>query len=157
MDASPWLRLWVEAVRLPDGRVVDDFYTLDMPDFVIVTALIQEGAVVVGRQYRHGPRRVVSALPAGYIELNESALEAAKRELLEETGYGGGRWEELGAFVVDGNRGCGQAHVFLAMGVERVADPTDGDLEERQIVLLSPSEFLNAISRGDFTLHSRGC
>ncbi len=147
VDASPWLRLWVETVRLPDGRVVDDFYTLEMPDFVVVMALNRAGEVVTERHYRHGLRRVVLALPAGYIAGDEQPLKAAQRELAEETGYGGGIWEELGTFSIDGNRGCGQAHIFLARNVEWLVEPCSGDLEERQVLLLSPPEFLEAIAR----------
>jgi ADP-ribose pyrophosphatase len=149
VDASPWLRLWVETVRLPDGRVVDDFYVLDLPGFVVVTAVTQDDEILVERQYKHGMRKIVLALPAGYIEDDETPLVAAKRELLEETGYGGGDWQALGSFVKDGNRKGGTAHLFLAQGVERKAEPNDDDLEERQVLQLTPSRFLQAIRTGD--------
>jgi len=149
VDASPWLQLWVETVRLPDGRVIDDFYTLDMPDFVVIAALTPTGKVIAERHYKHGVRQVVLALPAGYIDEGEVPLTAGQRELLEETGYSGGTWEPLGVFAVDGNRGGGWAHLFLARGVERQQKPSDNDLEEKQVLLLSPAEFLGAIARRD--------
>ncbi len=148
-DALPWLRVWAEVVRLPDGRVIEDFYTLDMPDFVVIAALTSEDMLVVERHYKHGLRRVVTALPAGYIEDDESPVAAAQRELLEETGYGGGQWEFLGVFATDGNRGGARGHLFLAREVTRLQEPSGVDLEERHILLMSPDEFSEAIACGD--------
>jgi len=147
-DASPWLRLWVETIRLPDGRIIDDYYTLDIPDFVVIVALTPNGDLLAERFYRHSPRRVVLSLPAGYIKEGESPLIAAQRELAEETGYTGGDWQALGAFTVDGNRGAGSAHIFLARGVEPGMPLDDDDLEERQVLLMPQQEFLGAIQSG---------
>ena len=145
VDVHPWLRLWREVVKLPDGRVVDDYYTLDMPDFVVVTAFTRGDQIVAERHYKHGVRRVVLALPAGHLEANEEPISAAQRELLEETGYGGGMWHALGTFAVSGTRGCGQAHFFLAREVEWVAEPTSDDLEQTEVLLVTPDQFLRAI------------
>jgi len=149
VDASPWLRLWVETIRLPDGRVIDDYYTLDMPDFVVIVALTPGGDLLAERFYRHGPHRVVLSLPAGYIKEGEAPLAAAQRELAEETGYTGGDWQALGVFTVDGNRGAGSAHIFLARGVEPGTPLDDDDLEERQVLLMPLQEFLGAIQSGE--------
>jgi ADP-ribose pyrophosphatase len=88
-------------------------------------------------------------LPAGYLEPDEDPLEAAKRELLEETGYVAEYWSFLGAFCADGNRGCGRAHIYLATGARRVAEPDSGDLEEMVIDLMAMSELFDAIRRGE--------
>jgi ADP-ribose pyrophosphatase len=148
-DARPWLRLYGDDVELPDGRAVHEFYSIDMPDHAIIVALTDENRVVVERNYKHGPRRVCINLPAGYIEPDEDPLDAARRELLEETGYVADEWSSLGAFVEDGNRGCGQAHIYLAQGARQVADPASGDLEEMVIDLLTLPELFQATRRGE--------
>jgi ADP-ribose pyrophosphatase len=127
VDASPYLRVYRETVRLENGRLVDDYYTIDQPDFVVIFALISPGEILGIRHYKHGAKRINLGLPAGYVEEGESPLHAARRELLEETGYRAGAWQPLGSYVVDGNRGCGHVHVFSARDLtpQQVADPDD--------------------------------
>ena len=145
LDGSPWIRVFRETLRLPNGSLVDDFYSIETHEFVVVVSFPNDGQMLLLRQYRHGPREVVCNFPAGYIKPDETPLQAARRELLEETGYHGGRWESLGAFVVDGNRGNGRAHFFLAQGVTRLQEPCSGDLEEQEVLLMSPPDFYQAI------------
>jgi ADP-ribose pyrophosphatase len=145
LDASPWLQVFRETVKISDGRVVDDYYTIDIPDFVVIAAFDKQGQIIAERLYKHGVRRIVLQLPAGGIDVNENAIAAAQRELLEETGYGEGTWQGLGKFAICGTRGCGHAHLFLARDVERVMDPIKNDLEEIEVVTMPPNMFRDAI------------
>lgn len=88
--ADPWIHLRQERVKLPDGRIVDDYFQLTLPDFTVIYAMTVDGKVVVIHQYKHGARQVSLTLPGGLAETGENSLIAAKRELCEETGYGGG-------------------------------------------------------------------
>ncbi|HEX5503050.1 MAG TPA: NUDIX hydrolase [Thermomicrobiales bacterium] len=153
-DCRPWVRLWAEDVRLPDGRVIADFAAIDLPDYAMVVALTADGRVVVERNYKHGPRRVCLNLPAGYLEPGEEPLAAARRELLEETGYVADEWAFLGSFANDGNRGCGRGHFYLARGARRVAEPDAGDLEELAVELLPLAELARAVARGEVAVLS---
>jgi ADP-ribose pyrophosphatase len=148
VEIKPWLTLWREEVQLPDGRVVDDYYALDMPDFVVVTAFTGEGKVIAEGYYRHGIRQVALTLPTGIIDAHEKPIEAAKRELWEEIGYAGGKWHALGKFVLSGTCGGGYAHLFLVVDVEKRAAPPGGDLEDIEVVLTSLIEFRKAIQEG---------
>lgn len=149
VDASPWLRMIREKVRLEDGRVVDDFFTLDEPDFAVVFAVTTTGEVVGIWHYKHGPGRINLGLPAGYVKDGEPPLEAARRELLEETGYTSPSWKHLGSFSVHGNRGCGKAHVFLAREAVKSAVPSPDDLEEIRVELLPFAALREHLGRGD--------
>lgn len=151
LNVPPWLEVLRETVRLPEGKVVDDFYLVRMPDFVVVCAFTGEGQVIIEQRYKHGSRAVTIGLPAGFVNSDEEPLVAAQRELREETGYEASEWHALGSFVVDGNRGCGSAHIFMARGARRVADPNSGDLEEIN-VLLMPFRNLAAIVASGATL-----
>ena len=148
-DGRPWLTVYGDDVELPDGQTVPGFDSIDMLDHAIIVALTPDDRVVVEWNYKHGPRKVCVNLPAGYLEPDEDPLEAAKRELLEETGYVAEYWSFLGAFCSDGNRGCGRAHIYLATGARRVAEPDSGDLEEMVIELMTMSELFDAIRRGE--------
>lgn len=139
----------VESVALPSGRVIDDYFRIEKPDSVVVAALTAEGAFVALRHYLHGPRAVGLTLPGGGIEGDEPPLEAARRELLEETGYTAARWRPLGTFTRDANQGYGGEHFFLAEDARRVAEPDSGDLEEAEVLLLTPDRIRAALARGE--------
>lgn len=151
-DADPFLKLRVEAVELPDGRRIDDYYQLDMPSFACVFAETEDGRIVVYRQYRHGPRRVGLVFPGGHLSPDEDPLSAAKRELLEETGLEASGWTDLGGYVVNANQGGAWSHMFRATGCRRVADPLSDDLEDTEILLMTRDELLAAIGRGEMHL-----
>jgi ADP-ribose pyrophosphatase len=150
-DASPWLKHYVETLRLPDGRLVDDFHVVEAREHAVIFAVTDDGQVVTERLYRHAAHEVCAALPAGYIEAGEEPEVAAKRELLEETGYAAREWRHLGSFAVDGNRGMGKSHLFLATGAyvasaQQILD----DLEHIAVVLAPLTSVREMVLRGDF-------
>jgi ADP-ribose pyrophosphatase len=149
VNAQPWLRLLAEDVQLPDQRVINGFYTIEAPDYVIIVALTANSEVVIEHCYKHGTRRVALNLPAGYIERGEDPLSAAQRELREETGYEAASWQHLGTFTVDGNRGCGTAHLYLARGARQTVEPDSGDLEEIAIALMGVGTLRDALFGGE--------
>jgi ADP-ribose pyrophosphatase len=150
--ADPWVHLSKETVELPDGRIVEDYHQLRLPDFVAVVAIREDGTILMLRQYKHGPRAVTTTLPGGLVEAEEAALEAAKRELLEETGYGSENWSHLGSFTVHGNLGAGKGHYFFADQVRPLFAPHAGDLEEMSVLALSLREVKEAVRNGEINL-----
>jgi ADP-ribose pyrophosphatase len=145
----PWVRLIVEKVELPGGRVIDNFYQLQMRDYALIIAKTPDDKVIMTRQYKHGIRQISLMFPGGAIEQGESPLEAARRELLEETGYAVDSMEFLGSFVQDANHYLCQGHFFLGSGARAVTAPQINDEEEVEIVPLGREEILAALQKGE--------
>ena len=117
----PWLTARRDVAELPDGRINREYYVLEYPDWVNIIAITKDGQMVMERQYRHALGKTCYELPCGVIEAGETPLEAAKRELLEETGYAGGEWQEWMTLSPNPATSTNLAHSFLAVGVEKVS------------------------------------
>jgi ADP-ribose pyrophosphatase len=149
LSALPWLSVYREQVQLPTERIIDDFYRVVLPDFAAVLPVTAAGEIVMVRGYKHGLGRAALSVPAGLMHPGEPPLDAARRELLEETGYEATEWKRLGTFVVDGNRQCGTMYVFLARNARPTRPPQQDDTEELQTELLSREQLLAALRGGE--------
>ena len=150
LDMSPFLKVEKHQVALPNGQIIADWPWLISPNFVCVVVLTEEENFLVFRQAKYAVHGSTLAPVGAYIEEGEEPLAAAKRELMEESGYQSSHWENLGQFAVDGNRGNGVAYFFLARAAVRVAEPNADDLEEQEMLLLSRAEVEAAVARGAF-------
>jgi len=120
-----WLKLDAEAVRTPAGAVLDPWWLLDFPDWVLVVPVTGAGEVVLIRQWRQGARGFVLETPGGVIDADDPDVEAAaRRELLEETGYAAGQTRFVGHLWPDAARNINRCHIILATGCDRVAAPS---------------------------------
>lgn len=150
LDEGKYLRVERHRVQLPDGNVIDDWLWLIMPDFVIVVIVTEDDQFVLFRQTKYGVEGTSLAPVGGYMEPGEDSLETAKREIREETGYESDDWQALGHFIVDGNRGGGTAHLYLAKNARFVGKVESDDLEEQEMLLMSRDEVQAALLRGEF-------
>lgn len=135
----PWLTARCDVCRLPDGRINHEYYVLEYPDWVNIIAVTKDGQIVMERQYRHGLGNTCFELPCGVIEKGETPLEAAKRELLEETGYAGGQWQQWMKLSPNPATSNNYAFSFLAVGVEKVAGQSLDATEDIEVHLKSPA------------------
>jgi ADP-ribose pyrophosphatase len=150
MHHSKFLTVEEHTVELPDGRRIEDWPWVVTPDFVNVAAITDAGKFLLFRQVKYAVEGVTLAPVGGYIEPGEDPLAAAKRELLEETGYTADHWTDLGHWAVDANRGAGTGYSYLARDARWVAEIDADDLEEQALVLLDEAEVRTALLGGEF-------
>jgi len=110
-----------DCVELPDGAVIDDFYTVTIPDAAMVAAITTDGQILLKSEFRYACGEEVIECPAGMFEKNESdPLLVAKRELLEETGYTSSNWIYFGSTWESTSKLTNRMHLFLAKDCKRV-------------------------------------
>ncbi|MEM8686646.1 MAG: NUDIX hydrolase [Pseudomonadota bacterium] len=151
-DAQPYVRVTKQAVEIGDGRIIEDFYQVRLSPFVITVPVLENGRVLMIRQYKHGPGRVSLTFPAGFREEGEVPLAACSRELLEETGLVAHEAEHLGEFVDNGNQGGSVGNYFVHRGCRRVREPASGDLEEMELVEMGVGEVDGAVFDGGIAI-----
>jgi ADP-ribose pyrophosphatase len=151
-NQPPWLQVEYHEVELPDGRIIPDWTWIKTPDYINVIVETETGQFLCFRQRKYAVADPMLALVGGYIETGEAPLAAAQRELREETGYITDEWINLGAYVVDPNRGCATGNLFLARHARQVYAIDSDDLEEQEILLMSRDELESALNRGEFKI-----
>lgn len=148
------MRVFRQKLSLPDGKIIDDFYQIEIKSFVTMVIQDEEQNFLCFRQYKHGMRRVALTLPGGMIDPGEVPLETAARELLEETGYECENIEHMGGFVLNGNHHICDSHIVRGQGARKIAEPTEPDQENPVLCLLSPVEIKTAFFEGEFPIIS---
>lgn len=143
-------RIWREQVQVPRAHRPHDFYLLEAVDWVNVIPVTPDGQMVFVRQYRYGTKEVSLEIPGGAVDPEDpSPLEAARRELREETGYEAEHLVYLGAVTPNPAIMTNRCHTFLAQNVRLVGLQQLDDAEEIEVVLLDPTEIPARIRRGE--------
>lgn len=151
---TPYFALRSDRLRLPGGAVKDPYYVVERPDAAIIFPLTGEGEVVLVRQYRPPLERMELGLPAGLVEEGEKPEAAARRELLEETGYSGDQWEPLGSLASSPSLKDNWAYLFLARDVEETAAPDPDEHELVEVVRVPLLELQNLVRSGEIVSSS---
>lgn len=138
---------------MPDGRE-EVFDIRNEGPSVSILALTPDQQVIIAKQYRPGPGKMVFDLPCGGIDGDETPLQAAERELLEETGYAG-ELREIGTCLED-SYSTKIRHNFVALNCKQVSAPKPDKNEFIESVLLSLPEFRILLRQGELTVVETG-
>ncbi len=117
-----WLRITEDCVELPNGTIIDEFHVLHSPSWAAVIAVTDSEDILMVEQYRHGLGRTSLELPSGVIDPGERPLDAAKRELYEETGHKAQDWVTLIDVAPEPARSTHRAYFYVAHGAVQVGD-----------------------------------
>ena len=144
-----WYKVRREEVQLPDGRILDDYYVSVRPEVALVFPVTAAGEVIMVRQYKHGAREILLELPGGVCDANEPPEEAARRELLEETGYAADRLTPLATLHDDPTKNTNRFHLFLAEGVHPVREQALDETENIRVERVPLGEIKNKVLSGE--------
>ena len=156
-----WIDFRKSAYRFPDGTVFEPFYSYSRRDYVVIVASDTDGNYICVRQFRQGIKEVTTEFPAGGIERDDSreygttkaseeTLEAAKRELMEETGYASDEWEHLLTIPSNATIADNYATVYRAKNCRLAGKQKLDETEVLQIYKYTDDEIETMISEGEF-------
>ncbi len=146
MYQGDFIEVRKDAVRLPDGELGSREY-ITHPGAVAVLALLDNGNLVMERQFRYAPQREFIELPAGKIDLGEEIVVTAQRELLEETGYVADEWAHLATTWPCIGYADERMEYFLARGLRHEGRNLD-DGEFLEVFELSLADALEWVRLG---------
>lgn len=144
----PLFRVRLDSLQHPVSAEEFKRLVLEAPDWVTVVAVTTDQEIVMVEQYRFGVGELTTEPIGGLVDPGEESLDAAKRELLEETGFGGGQWQFLGSVQANPAIHNNLCYHWLAEGVERIQDPSPDSGEAIQVHLMTLDDIKECIANG---------
>ena len=141
-----WFTVRRDTCKRSDGKIVNNYYVFEFPEWATAFAVTEEGKILMTRQYRHAISEVCIELPGGCVDATDKSYEdAIRRELLEETGYQFTDVVSLGKISANPSTNSNLMHMFLATGGKKVKEQSLDDNEEIEIIELSFDELRQLI------------
>ncbi|GAA4144334.1 NUDIX hydrolase [Sphingobacterium kyonggiense] len=136
----PWATLRVDRLEMPSGHIKEEYYVLEYPTWVNMIGITENNQILFVRQYRHGAQSIMVELPAGVVEDGEDPEVAARRELLEETGYAFDDCEYICELFANPATSGNLTYTYLLTGGKKVQEQELDDSEDIEVVLMDIEE-----------------
>ncbi|NDK56247.1 NUDIX hydrolase [Pontibacter fetidus] len=148
-----WYKLRRDEVELPNGLVLDDYYVSVRPDVVLTFPVTADNQVIFVRQYKHAAGNVFIELPGGVIDDHETnALEAARREMLEETGYTSDDMELVLEVIDNPTKDTNKIYFYLARNARHIATQDLDESESIEVLHVPLHEVESMVMRGEINV-----
>lgn len=149
VNIGEWLSVRQECVELPSGKQIPTWFVMEFPDWINVIAITKDGKFVMEDQYRHALGETHYELVAGVVDPGETPLEAARRELSEETGYGGGEWRLFMTLSPNPTNHNNLVYTFLATGVEPIGKQHQEATEDIRVHVMTREDVRELLDSGE--------
>jgi len=145
-----WYKVRQDTVQLPNGKVLSDYFLGLRGRYVQTVPVFDNGDILIVKQYKHGAADFTLEIPAGMVEDGEDPLFSAQRELVEETGYTGTSWKQIGGIIHENpTKSVNESFWYLVTGLENVAAQSLDGNEEIEVLRIPAAEFLDKIRNGE--------
>lgn len=150
-DISPssWFPLFKHKVKLPNGRIVDDYYLSKVGDVVMIVPITKKKELIFVKQYKHGAGEVIIELPAGRVPKGHDPKEVAKNELEEETGYHADKLVHLGTIFGEPSKDTFKVHGYLAKDLYILHPQKFDDNEDIEAFTIPAKKVDEKIKKGE--------
>ena len=134
LHKEPWFTVRKEICELPNGKVHSSYFVLEYPSWVTVFPITRDGKVLMVKQYRHGLGVISIELPGGVVDVGETPLQAARREVMEETGYAFDNFEFMGKVSANPATSNNWMHMYLARDGQKVSEQNLDETEDVEVM-----------------------
>lgn len=140
ISKHPYFTARKDICEMPDGKIVDAYYVVELPPSVCALAITEDGKVLMAKQYRHPLEETLMELPGGFVDEGEEPSNAIGRELLEETGHGFSSIEYVGKVTANPGLLTGYTYLYLAQGGKKIASQSLDHNEEIEVLMVPLEE-----------------
>ncbi len=146
-----WIKVRADKCIMPNQKIVEPYYVLEYPNWVNIVAITKNHKVILVKTYRHGIGKELVELPCGLIDDTDTTpLEAAKRELLEETGYTSDNFIQTGIVSANPSNHNNLTYCFLARDLRKIKDQSLDETEDIEIILEPVPKVIKMLKEGKF-------
>lgn len=148
-----------DVCRKKDKTIIPVYYVVELPPAVLVFAIMDDGKILMIKQYRHPVNEVSIELPGGFIDEAETPLAAAKREILEETGYTFSSYEYLGKIAANPGVLNNFTHFFLAKDIAGSEEQQLEPSEDVEMIFYTVDELVKILKGNKIiqSVHANAC
>lgn len=152
---TPYLKIRREEVILPNGTTIPDYYIIENLGWVGIVPITPDGRFLLNNQYKHGIGMEVLEFPAGGMDEEEEPVQAAHRELMEESGYSTDNMEFLAQMLANPTGAVTRIWWYLARDVRKTGEQKLDPAEVIENRLVTPAELLDLIHQGEFAVQGQ--
>lgn len=149
-----WVKVRKDAVELPNGQHIEDFYAITINEAAAIVALDDNENIILKKEYRYCYEKDLIEVPAGGFEKGEDGLTVAKRELLEETGYISDEWQFIGKTVESSAKLTNYMHIYFANHCRKVSKQHLDATEDIEIIIMPLKRAIEMVMNNEICCNS---